>query len=93
MDPKLFPDPEKFDPDRFSAENKANILTGSFIPFGQGPRMCLGKNYVRMNGQCFLANLIRSFKIVPGEKASDKLTFDAEGKVKGGVWVKLERRF
>lgn len=35
-DPKYFPNPEKFDPNRFSDENKSNIVSGSFIPFGFG---------------------------------------------------------
>lgn len=39
-DPEYFPDPEKFDPYRFSEENQLNIRSGTYIPFGQGPRMC-----------------------------------------------------
>lgn len=35
-DPKYFPEPDKFDPERFSDENKGNIVPGSFIPFGYG---------------------------------------------------------
>ena len=94
MDPKFYPEPEKFDPDRYSAENKSNLVAGTFMPFGQGPRMCLGKNYIRMKGRCFLANLIRCFKIIPSEKTTKTLAWDADipGKIKGGVWVKLERR-
>jgi cytochrome P450 len=94
MDPKLFPNPEKFDPERFSAENKGNILTGSFIPFGLGPRMCLGKNFIRMEGRCFLANMVRSFRILPSDKTIKNLEWEVEsqGKVKGGLFVKLERR-
>ena len=93
MDPKLFPNPEQFDPDRFSAENKGNVTTGSFIPFGQGPRMCLGKNYIRMEGRCFLANLIRSFRILPSEKTIKTLEWEIEApRIKGGLFVKLEKR-
>lgn len=41
--PEFFPNPEKFDPARFSDENKGKILTGSYMPFGMGPRNCIGK--------------------------------------------------
>lgn len=43
MDEKYFPNPNKFDPERFSDENKANIQTGAYLPFGVGPRNCIGK--------------------------------------------------
>jgi cytochrome P450 len=94
MDPKLFPNPDKFDPERFSAENKGDLVTGSFIPFGQGPRLCLGKNFIKMEGRCFLAQLIRSFRILPSNKTIKNLEWEVEGsgKIKGGLFVKLERR-
>lgn len=37
MDEKYFPDPEKFDPERFSDANKGNINPGAYLPFGIGP--------------------------------------------------------
>lgn len=42
-DPANFPDPETFDPDRFSPERKREIATGAYHGFGIGPRQCLGK--------------------------------------------------
>lgn len=42
-DAKYFPDPDKFDPERFNDENKHNIVPGTYNPFGAGPRSCIGK--------------------------------------------------
>lgn len=46
-DPEYFPNPEKFDPDRFSDENKGNIKQHVYLPFGEGPRNCIGKFLIK----------------------------------------------
>lgn len=42
-DPKYFPEPDRFNPERFSNENRGNIVPGSYMPFGVGPRNCIGE--------------------------------------------------
>jgi Cytochrome P450 len=54
-DPDYFPDPEKFDPERFSDENKGNIKNFTYLPFGSGPRNCIGKAYKEFFVQCLLS--------------------------------------
>ena len=43
--PELYPDPFRFDPDRFLPEREAALPRGAYIPFGGGSRMCLGKRF------------------------------------------------
>lgn len=42
-DPKYYTDPEKFDPERFSEERMNEIKPFSYLPFGTGPRGCIGE--------------------------------------------------
>lgn len=42
-EPRYFPEPRVYDPERFAEENKKNIIPYTYLPFGEGPRMCIGK--------------------------------------------------
>ncbi|XP_059612487.1 probable cytochrome P450 9f2 [Phlebotomus argentipes] len=62
-DPNFYPDPEKFDPERFSDENKDSIDPDTFIPFGIGPRNCIGSRFALMETKSVLFHLLLNFSI------------------------------
>ncbi|CAG0904895.1 unnamed protein product [Darwinula stevensoni] len=61
---EYYPDPEVFDPDRFSPEKKSKIPQGAFLPFGIGPRNCIGMRFALEEGKLALCHLIHSFRIL-----------------------------
>lgn len=61
--PKYWPDPEKFDPDRFSKENLKDHVKFSHVPFGAGKRVCIGGALSQMENMIALAQLIRKFDV------------------------------
>lgn len=62
-DPNYWEEPEKFDPDRFSLENRGKINPFIYQPFGAGPRICIGMRMANTVVKLTLANLIRSFRL------------------------------
>jgi cytochrome P450 len=67
-DARFFPDPERFDPDRFRPEAKEARPKFSYFPFGGGPRVCIGEGFAWMEGVLLLAALARRWRLrlVPG---------------------------
>ena len=67
-DPRWFPDPERFDPDRFAPEAVQGRPEFSYFPFGGGARLCLGKRLALLEGVLALVRLQQRFTLerVPG---------------------------
>jgi cytochrome P450 len=64
-DPKVWPDPEKFDPDRFASADRAKL---SYFPFGGGQRLCMGDQYALTEMQLVIAILMQrlTLRLAPG---------------------------
>jgi cytochrome P450 len=67
---KFYPDPLRFDPERFSADQKAARPRFAYFPFGGGPRQCIGESFTWMEGVLVLATLAQrwNFRMVPGQR-------------------------
>ncbi|KAL0841593.1 hypothetical protein ABMA28_015252 [Loxostege sticticalis] len=92
---KYWPEPEIFNPDRFYDENKKNIRPFTFMPFGVGPRACLGSRFALLELKVLLFDLISNFKILKFEKTTEPLKLqpiDFNIKAQGGTWIRLEAR-
>jgi cytochrome P450 len=67
--PDYFPDPERFDPARFTPEAEQRLPRHAYIPFGGGPRICIGNHFALMEGHLVLATLAQRvcFSLLPGQ--------------------------
>jgi cytochrome P450 len=71
-DPRHYPDPDRFDPDRWLPEFQALRPRFSYFPFGGGPRVCIGEAFAWMEGILVLATIAQQwrFQLVPGHPVS-----------------------
>jgi cytochrome P450 len=61
--PTLWPDPERFDPERFTAERVAARPRCAYLPFGGGPRQCIGNQFAMLEASLILAKLSQRYRV------------------------------
>ncbi|SFE81663.1 Cytochrome P450 [Sulfitobacter brevis] len=84
----LWEDPDAFRPDRF-ADRKA-IDRYAYLPFGDGPRICIGASFAIQEAVIILATLLGQFKLTPVEGKQPKPVMILTLRPEGGVWLKAE---
>jgi cytochrome P450 len=95
--PKYWPDAEKFSPERWinPTEEEKERRRSAFMPFGQGPRFCIGRQFVTMEVSLSLAYLVRAFRFhgAPSQRDTN-FTFESliSMRAKPGFKVLLEKR-
>ena len=72
-DPKIRPAPEKFDPYRFTSEEKAKRTAYDWLPFGSGPRNCIAMRLAQAEVKIAVAYLVRAYKFVRCEKTEVRI--------------------
>jgi cytochrome P450 len=90
--PSYFPEPEKFDPDRWLADRAQKLPRFAYFPFGGGPRQCIGAAFAMMEATLLLATIAQSFRLrtLPGHPVATSPSFTLRPKY--GLRMKLAVR-
>lgn len=95
-DPQYYVDPLRFDPERFSDERKGDIQPFTYMPFGSGPRNCIGSRFALMECKAILFYMLTKFTFEVAETSTIPLVMAPTGfalKPKNGFNVHLKPRF
>ncbi|HEY1518929.1 MAG TPA: cytochrome P450 [Solirubrobacteraceae bacterium] len=90
--PQLYPDPFRFDPDRFLPEREAALPRGAYIPFGGGSRMCLGKRFGEYELRALATVLLTRVRLEPLSIADPQIVTTPTLGPKGGLQFVIRRR-
>ncbi|KAK0175603.1 hypothetical protein PV327_009343 [Microctonus hyperodae] len=94
-DAKYYPDPDKFIPERFIEDPRKNLNSSIYMPFGNGPRMCIGYRFALIETKVLIYYLMLKCILKPSKKMIFPLRFSASSfpiLPKGGFWLDLQPR-
>ena len=77
-DADIFPEPDKFDPSRWTPEFRAQLHPCAYIPFGNGPRSCIAQRYSLVLAKTCIAQLIARYKFDPVASTPIPMVFSKE---------------
>jgi cytochrome P450 family 6 len=92
-DADVYPNPLKFDPNRFSETEKSKRNSFYFLPFGEGPRGCIAMRYGFLQTKLVLALLLKNYQFNVCDQTVIPLKVNSLGLVhvpKGPIWLNLE---
>jgi cytochrome P450 len=90
--PDLWPDPEHFDPERFTPEAEATRHRQAFLPFSAGPRVCIGNHFALMEGPLVLATLLQRATFALTSTDEIEADIQATLRPRGGVPMRVRLR-
>nr|ACE75343.1 cytochrome P450 [Glyptapanteles indiensis] len=94
-DPQHFPNPDKFDPERFMGEAKDTINHSAYLPFGVGPRMCMGNRFALMEIKVLFFHLLAKCNITLSKKMILPMRLSKKNfmlTADGGFWLDIQPR-
>ncbi|XP_032682972.1 cytochrome P450 9e2-like [Odontomachus brunneus] len=94
-DPNYFENPEKFNPERFLNEDKKGINPNAYLPFGMGPRMCIGNRFALLETKVMLIHLLARCELKRCAKTMYPMRFSKSSfniLAEGGFWVNIQPR-
>uniref|UniRef100_A0A3Q1EYR2 Cytochrome P450 3A n=1 Tax=Acanthochromis polyacanthus TaxID=80966 RepID=A0A3Q1EYR2_9TELE len=89
-DPDVWPEPEKFKPERFCKENKDSIDPYTYMPFGLGPRNCIGMRFALVMIRLALVEILRKYNFTVCKETEIPLELDIQGLVAPKRPIKLK---